>query len=235
MSPYSTPSLSSASSSETAVAESQAQLVERSGSALKAPKSSKKEKTPQEWSPELRQAVARDIDDFFGGPEPVKVKKPKAAVPKTPRAERSQSASTSLGTALPPPYELPPHLAPSPKPQTIARSCFLYGFVFPPFWLIGACILVSELRPDSQPVVEPSPKEIEAGSVGPSSEAHERAKHKLFRHTELVWARRCLIATVLFVLAIVIVIVATRIAGVGAFAKSGFAIHGSGAMTPRDR
>ncbi|KDN39181.1 hypothetical protein RSAG8_08952, partial [Rhizoctonia solani AG-8 WAC10335] len=91
MSPYSTPSLSSASSSETAVAESQAQLLERSGSALKAPKSSKMDKTPQEWSPELRQAIARDIDEFFGGPEPVKVKKPKPAVPKAPRADRGQN------------------------------------------------------------------------------------------------------------------------------------------------
>ncbi|CAE6419014.1 unnamed protein product [Rhizoctonia solani] len=228
MSPYSTPSLSSASSSETAVAESQAQLIERSSSGLQAPKNSKKEKTPQEWSPELRQAIARDIDDFFGGPEPVKVKKPKPAVPKAPRADRSQSASNSLGTESPPSYELPSHLAPTPKPQTVARSFFLYGFVFPPFWVIGACILGSKLRPDSQSALEPSPKEIEAGA---SSEAHKRAQYNLVRHTELIWARRCLIAAILFVLAIVVVIVATRVAGVGAFAKSGFAIYGSGTMS----
>ncbi|KAL5639065.1 hypothetical protein ACGC1H_006548 [Rhizoctonia solani] len=100
MSPYSTPSLSSASSSETAVAESQAQLLERSGSALKAPKSSKK--TPEEWSPEMRQAIARDIDDFFGGPEPVKVKKPKPTVPKAPRADRGQNRILSLLSNLRP-------------------------------------------------------------------------------------------------------------------------------------
>ncbi|CAE6378022.1 unnamed protein product [Rhizoctonia solani] len=233
MSPYSTPSLSSASSSETAVAESQAQLLERSGSALKAPKSSKK--TPQEWSPELRQAIAQDIDGFFGGPEPVKVKKPKAAVPKAPRADRGQSASNSLGSASPPPYELPPHLAPTPKPQTVARSFFLYGFIFPPFWVIGACILGSKLRPDSQSALEPSPKEIEAGAAGAPSEAHKRAEHNLVRHTELLWAKRCLIATILFVLAIVVIIVATRVAGVGAFAESSFAAYGSGTMpTPHD-
>ncbi|CAE6538222.1 unnamed protein product [Rhizoctonia solani] len=219
MSPYSTPSLSSATSSETAVAESQAQLLERSGSASKVSKSSKKNKTPQEWSPELRQAVARDIDDFFGGPEPVKVKKPKPAVPKAPRADHGNSASNSLGTASPPPYELPPQLAPVAKPQTIARSLFLYGFVFPPFWAIGACILVSKLRPDPQPTVEPSPKEIEAGYGGTPSEAYKRAEYKLLRHTELLWARRCLIAAITFVLALVVVIVATRVAGVGAFAN----------------
>ncbi|CCO31265.1 hypothetical protein BN14_05303 [Rhizoctonia solani AG-1 IB] len=220
MSPYSTPSLSSAASSQTAVAESQAQLLERSGSALKAPKSHKKSNTPPEWTPELRQAVARDIDDFFGGPEPVKVKKPKPAVPKAPRADRSHSASNSLGTALPPPYELPSHLAPVPKPPTISRSFFLYGFVFPPFWVIGACILCSKLRPDSEPTVEPLPKEIEAGYGGAPSEAYKRAEHKLLRHTELIWARRCLIAAISFVLVVLIIIVSTRVAGVGAFAHS---------------
>ncbi|KAG8715669.1 hypothetical protein FRC11_001616 [Ceratobasidium sp. 423] len=222
MSPYSTPSLSlsSAISSETAVAESQAQLLERSVSASKAPKSSKKNKIPQEWSPELRQAVARDIDDFFGGPEPVKVKKPKPAVPKAPRADRGNSASSSLGTATPPPYELPPQLAPVAKPQTIARSLFLYGFVFPPFWVIGAFILVSKLRLASEPTVEPSPKDIEAGYGGAPSEAYKRAEYKLLRHTELVWARRCLIAAITFILAIIVVIVATLVAGVGAFAHS---------------
>ncbi|CAE6455935.1 unnamed protein product [Rhizoctonia solani] len=218
MSPYSTPSLSSASSSETAVAESQAQLLERSGSALKAPKSSKMDKTPQEWSPELRQAIARDIDEFFGGPEPVKVKKPKPAVPKAPRADRGQSASTSFGIASPPSYELPPHLTPTPKPQTIARYFFLYGFIFPPFWT----------------PVELSPKEIEAGAGGTPSEAHKRAEYKLVRHIELLWARRCLIAAILFALVIVVVIVATRVTGVGAFANSGFAVHGSGTMPSSD-
>ncbi|KAH7334582.1 hypothetical protein B0J17DRAFT_673933 [Rhizoctonia solani] len=229
MSPYSTPSLSSATSSETAVAESQAQLLERSGSALKVPKSSKKDKIPQEWSPEVRQAVVRDIDDFFGGfggPEPVKVKKPKPTVPKAPRADRGHSASNSLGIASPP-YELPPHLAPTPKPQTIARSFFLYGFIFPPFWVIGACILVSKLRPDAQPTVEALPKEIEAGYGGAPSQAYKRAEYKLLRYAELVWARRCLIAVIILVLAIVVVIIATRVTGVGAFADSG-----SRAMSP---
>ncbi|CAE6450956.1 unnamed protein product, partial [Rhizoctonia solani] len=224
MSPYSTPSLSSATSSETAVAESQAQLLERSSSALKAPKSSKKDKIPQEWSPEVRQAVVRDIDDFFGGfggQEPVKVKKPKPAVPKAPRADRGHSASNSLGIASPPPYELPPHLAPTPKPQTVARTFFLYGFIFPPFWVIGACILGSKLRPDAQPPIEALPKEIEAGYAGTPSEAYKRAEYKLLRHTELVWARRCLIAAIIFVLAIVVIVIATRVAHVGAFADSG--------------
>ncbi|CAE6378372.1 unnamed protein product [Rhizoctonia solani] len=221
MSPYSTPSLSSAASSQTAVAESQAQLLERSGSASKAPKSYKKSNTSPEWSPQLRQAVARDIDDFFGGPEPVKVKKPKPAVPKAPRADHSHSASNSLGTALPAPYQLPPHLAPVSKPPTIARSFFLYGFIFPPFWVIGACILWSKLRPDSEPTIEALPKEIEAGYGGAPSEAYKRAEHKLLRHTELVWARRCLIAAITFVLAVIVVIVGTRIAGVGAFVGSG--------------
>ncbi|KAJ1301408.1 hypothetical protein OPQ81_008669 [Rhizoctonia solani] len=217
MSPYSTPSLSSATSSETAVAESQAQLIGRPAS--KAPKSSKK--TPEEWSPEMRQAISRDIDDFFGGPEPVRVKKPKPTVPKPARADRGHSASSSFGNASPPPYELPSHLAPTPKPQTIARSLFFFGFIFPPFWAIGACILMSKLRPDSQTTVAPQPKEVEAGYGGAPSEAYKRAEHKLLRHTELVWARRCLIAIITFVLLIVLIVVATRVAGVGAFANPG--------------
>ncbi|GAB1522497.1 hypothetical protein RhiTH_005617 [Rhizoctonia solani] len=192
MSPYST---SSAASSQTAVAEPQAQLLEHSGSALKASKSHKKSKTPQEWSPELRQAVAHDIDDFFGGPEPVKVKKPKPAVPKAPRADRGHSASNSLGTALPPSYELPSHLAPVSKPRTIAR-------------------------PDPEPTIEPLPKEIEAGYGRAPSEAYKRAEYKLLRHTELVWARRCLIAAITFVLVVIVIIVGTRVAGIGAFASS---------------
>ncbi|KAG8737987.1 hypothetical protein FRC10_007427 [Ceratobasidium sp. 414] len=162
--------------------------------------------------------MVNEIDNFFGAPASP-VKKPKPAVPK--RSSRGQDElyahvkASSQGTLAPPPYEVPAHLAPTAKPTTIARYLFLYGFLFPPFWVIGACILLSPLRSETQPS---SPKDLEA------SPSYQKAELGVARKTELVYARRCLIAAITFLALVVIVIVATRVAGVGAFAHAGFAI-----------
>lgn len=75
------------------------------------------------------------------------------------------------------------------------------------------------MSPLRENVPESLPKDVEAGFAAPSP-AHQKAEHGVVRRTELVWAKRCLIAAVTFVLLIVLLIVVTRVAGVGAFAHS---------------
>ncbi|KAG9086091.1 hypothetical protein FRC06_003281 [Ceratobasidium sp. 370] len=123
--------------------------------------------------------MVNEIDNFFGAPASP-VKKPKPAVPK--RSSRGEdelypdAKASSQGTLAPPPYEVPAHLAPTPKPTTVARYLFLYGFLFPPFWVIGACILLSPLTSEPQP----SPaKDLEA------SPGYQKAELGVARKTEL--------------------------------------------------
>ncbi|EJD51926.1 hypothetical protein AURDEDRAFT_111484 [Auricularia subglabra TFB-10046 SS5] len=88
-----------------------------------------------------------------------------------------------------PPYTPPGHLVTvdedgnfvSHEPSTIARELFKYGFMFPPFWVIGACIMFSELK-------EPSFGWEE------KTENEKRLLLESTRVTELKWAKRCLLA-----------------------------------------
>ncbi|TFK89892.1 hypothetical protein K466DRAFT_584204 [Polyporus arcularius HHB13444] len=66
---------------------------------------------------------------------------------------------------------------------------FKFGFLLPLFWLAGALILLSPLR---------APSDWEASK--PESERAELIES--MRRTEVRWARRCLVALVVFVLAV---------------------------------
>ncbi|KAG9094690.1 hypothetical protein FS749_012007 [Ceratobasidium sp. UAMH 11750] len=213
MAPYSAPSTCSAASSQTAMdLPCDSQTPMNPAPIATKPRPARTTKSiPPPINPAL---MVGEIDNFFGAPASA-VKKPKPAVPK--RSSRGQgelyahAKGSSQGTLAPPPYEVPAHLAPTPKPTTVARYLFLYGFLFPPFWVIGACILLSPLA-----AAEPQPsseKDIEA------SAGYQKAELGVARKTELVYARRCLIAAITFLALVVIVIVATRVAGVGAFAR----------------
>ncbi|KAF8528113.1 hypothetical protein BU17DRAFT_81341 [Hysterangium stoloniferum] len=66
------------------------------------------------------------------------------------------------------------------EPLTLAQMLFKYGFLFFPFWIAGAYILCSPLRPTP---------EWESGKT----EAEKVQQLAVLRKTELKWARRCLL------------------------------------------
>ncbi|KZT25079.1 hypothetical protein NEOLEDRAFT_1045037, partial [Neolentinus lepideus HHB14362 ss-1] len=81
------------------------------------------------------------------------------------------------------------------EPATRVKSIFLYGFLFPPIWLVGIFILCTQLRPTP---------EWEAGKTP------EECSRLLLeaRKAEVKWARRCLWAlSALLVIAGLIVMV----------------------------
>ncbi|KAG5652180.1 hypothetical protein H0H81_005979 [Sphagnurus paluster] len=100
---------------------------------------------------------------------------------------------------LPPTYTLK-----APEPLTLARYLFMFGFLFPPFWIMGAWILWSPLRAPSD--------ETDPEAWMPEKTEAER-KHILegMRRVEVRWALRCLWA-------IVILSLVAIGAGVGAWA-----------------
>ncbi|KIK62443.1 hypothetical protein GYMLUDRAFT_145527, partial [Collybiopsis luxurians FD-317 M1] len=93
---------------------------------------------------------------------------------------------------LPPYIEEPPAYTASGsnEPMTLAMYLFKFGFLFPPFWIIGAFILLSPLRePESTP-----------SSVWlPEKSAEERGEIiQKMRKAEVKWAKRCLVALCIF-------------------------------------
>ncbi|KAH9943519.1 hypothetical protein B0H21DRAFT_695578 [Amylocystis lapponica] len=130
------------------------------------------------------------VDDFFG------------VVHSSPRPTRTGTRDSRHDGALerdtlPPPYasvsELPAYTA-AAEPQTLAKYFFLFGFLFPLFWLAGSLILVSSLR-------APAEWEIE------KTEAEREQLIADMRRMEVKWAKRCLLALSVLLLAIAVVVV----------------------------
>jgi len=118
-----------------------------------------------------RQAQADQVAQFFGA-------SPKSRVPSYPTDGKSQRM---CGT--------------NAEPVTLARFMFVYGFVFPPFWLMGIIILSSELRPTP---------DWEAGKT-------EGEKIRLLaemRTAEVKWAKRCIYALLTLITVIATIILA---------------------------
>jgi hypothetical protein len=67
-----------------------------------------------------------------------------------------RSSLSSTSSSLPPPYirehsdeeSIIPAYGEEQEVKTMARSLFFYGFLFPPFWLLGSLILITPLTPD---------------------------------------------------------------------------------------
>ncbi|KAG8753895.1 hypothetical protein FRC14_005642 [Serendipita sp. 396] len=77
--------------------------------------------------------------------------------------------------------------------HTMARSLFKYGFMFPPFWLLGALILIIPLTPDPSWYSTKSAEQVEAIL-------------QAMRVAERRWAWRCAIAFGILLLLIFIVV-----------------------------
>ncbi|KAL1705143.1 hypothetical protein EV121DRAFT_279846 [Schizophyllum commune] len=112
-----------------------------------------------------------------------------AAPTHTSRHDRRLSADVEA----PPAYEedpSPPKYTKKYEPTTLAMFLFKFGFLFPLFWIIGSCIL---LTPLSAPA-PPSDADVEAAWM-PEKTPEERAcivAH--IRSVEVKWAKRCLFA-----------------------------------------
>ncbi|KAH7882487.1 hypothetical protein F5I97DRAFT_1910761 [Phlebopus sp. FC_14] len=110
------------------------------------------------------------VDDFFG------VTRPRAT-----RESRHDSHTSVIGDA-PPSYadatELPAYTVVPAEPVTLAMYLFKFGFLFPPFWILGAVILLSPLTAPAD--FEPS-----------KPEAERQQLVYIMRKAEVRWAKRC--------------------------------------------
>ncbi|KAF9269198.1 hypothetical protein L218DRAFT_994110 [Marasmius fiardii PR-910] len=95
-----------------------------------------------------------------------------------------------LEQANPPAYQEPPQYTKRPAPPpTLAQSLFKFGFLFPPFWLLGSLILLTPLR---------APKDCDESAfcawLPDKTDAERAVILSRLRKAELVWAWRCLFA-----------------------------------------
>jgi len=117
------------------------------------------------------------VDDFLGG------------VHESHRHDsaRPSSSSSNPYSVLPPPppyvdIELPAYsLEPiDEEPPTLAKYIFVFGFLFPLFWILGAVILLYPLT---------LPREFQ---VKPSKSREElELCERIIRAAEVKWAKRC--------------------------------------------
>ncbi|KAG2340802.1 hypothetical protein BDR05DRAFT_915264 [Suillus weaverae] len=138
------------------------------------------------------------MDDFFG-----------VTYTRATRESRhdSYAAPSRISVALdgdtPPPYTYatePPAYSSTPaEPVTLAMYLFKFGFLFPPFWVLGGIILLSPLN---------APADFE-----PTKSEDERQELvRTMRDAEIKWAKRSTWALLIFL--VVIGIIAGAIVGV---------------------
>ncbi|KAJ7650728.1 hypothetical protein FB45DRAFT_731590 [Roridomyces roridus] len=120
------------------------------------------------------------VDDFFG----------------------TRLPCTSRFSDVPPAYDGTEYVAyrmRGTEPATLAMYLFKFGFLFPPFWLVGVFILFSPLR---------APNTITPGAWLPEKTETERVLIlRRLRTVELKWARRCLYALLALIHIIIAVVV----------------------------
>ncbi|KAH8826970.1 hypothetical protein DL96DRAFT_1605033 [Flagelloscypha sp. PMI_526] len=88
--------------------------------------------------------------------------------------------------ASPPTYSL------KDKQPTLAEYLFKFGFIFFPFWILGACILCSPLQ-------TPSSSDSDSTAWLPhKTDAERQVIVSRIRALELKWAKRCLYACIAF-------------------------------------
>ncbi|KAL0576507.1 hypothetical protein V5O48_005482 [Marasmius crinis-equi] len=108
----------------------------------------------------------------------------------------SSDVDLELGLAdIPPPaYDEPPeYTTKSVEPVTLAKYLFKFGFLFPPFWIMGALILLTPLRDANSDPSSPN------AWLPEKTEAERAAIITRLRKVELVWAWRCLFALLILV------------------------------------
>ncbi|KAJ7183188.1 hypothetical protein C8R46DRAFT_1066212 [Mycena filopes] len=135
------------------------------------------------------QNTTNPVDDFFGYT---------LAASRT-RDSRHDRRISAAESTLPPPYlEAPEYTLHAREPVTLAMYLFKFGFIFPPFWIMGVVILMSPLR--APPAATPS-----AAWLPEKTEAERQVLIDRMRTAELKWAKRCLYALLVLVLVAVII------------------------------
>ncbi|KAF7964591.1 hypothetical protein HWV62_5377 [Athelia sp. TMB] len=142
------------------------------------------------FAPASRNTTSNPVDDFFGVTRTVRDSRHDDVHMPTPSEE------------LPPPYLcasrdeeecLPAYDAPLAEPTTLAQYLFRFGFLFFPFWILGAMILLSPLS---------APADFHATKP----EAERQMLVSLMRNAEIRWAKRCCYALVCLGLLVGIVV-----------------------------
>ncbi|OJA18489.1 hypothetical protein AZE42_08004 [Rhizopogon vesiculosus] len=141
-------------------------------------------------TPEQNSITTDPMDDFFG-----------VTLTRATRESRHDSyippsrVAAVMDAEAPPPYadatELPAYSS-TAEPVTLAMYLFKFGFLFPPFWLLGAIILLSPLS---------APADFEPTK----SEAERQELVQIMRDAETKWARRSTWALLIFLVAIGII------------------------------
>ncbi|KAK7032819.1 hypothetical protein R3P38DRAFT_2919063 [Favolaschia claudopus] len=102
---------------------------------------------------------------------------------------------------VPPPYvDAPEYIFRAAEPVTLASYLFKFGFLFPPFWILGVIILLSPLR-------APAPSHTPGAWLPEKTDAERQLIIKRMRTVELKWARRCLYALLTLIHLIIAVVV----------------------------
>ncbi|KAG7094103.1 hypothetical protein E1B28_007720 [Marasmius oreades] len=121
----------------------------------------------------------------------------------SPRPARTQESRSMPSRNLdleadiaPPAYQEPPeYTKKSAQPPTLAEHLFKFGFLFPPFWILGSLILLTPLR-----APDPSSTTSSFCAWLPEKTEAERAIIvSRLRKVELFWAWRCLFALLVIV------------------------------------
>ncbi|KAF8999224.1 hypothetical protein BDZ89DRAFT_1082823 [Hymenopellis radicata] len=106
-----------------------------------------------------------------------------------------------ISAELPPYLEYealpPPEYTLKDEPITLAMYLFKFGFLFPPFWILGMFILSSPLR--APPATDAAGEEW----LPDKTDAEKQIVLDRIRRAELKWGRRCLVAFVAFTLILV--------------------------------
>ncbi|KAJ6468378.1 hypothetical protein C8R45DRAFT_1055307 [Mycena sanguinolenta] len=146
---------------------------------------------PLERSSSLH-TTTNPVDDFFGY----------SIVSTRTRDSRHDMRISAADSLEPPPYvEAPEYTMHAREPVTLAMYMFKFGFLFPPFWIIGVIILFSPLR--APPAATPA-----AAWLPEKTDAERQVIIDRMRTAELKWAKRCLYALVAVVLVSAVVAVA---------------------------
>ncbi|KAJ3724581.1 hypothetical protein C8R42DRAFT_708652 [Lentinula raphanica] len=118
----------------------------------------------------------------------------------------NSSSFSSESELLPPAYVEPPaYEMHQTEPTTMAMCLFKFGFLFPPFWIMGALILLTPLR-------APEPSSSSTLPVAWLPEKTPAEKQQIIsrmRSAEIKWAWRCLIALCILLVAVAAIVTVT--------------------------
>ncbi|KAJ3883557.1 hypothetical protein F5051DRAFT_493685 [Lentinula edodes] len=121
----------------------------------------------------------------------------------------SSSSFTSESELLPPAYVEPPaYETRQTEPATLAMFLFKFGFLFPPFWIMGALILLTPLRAP-EPSSSSSSSSLPAAWLPEKTSAEKQQIVSRMRSVEVKWARRCLTALCILIVSVVAIVATT--------------------------